>query len=200
MAARIKLELISIVPAHSHGAYTLILRETDGMRSLPVLIGAYEAQAIAMELEGIKPSRPLTHDLYINTLKAFRIDVLEVEITDLQEGIFFSCLHCEMDGLKQVIDSRTSDAIAIAVKFHCPIYCNPAVLDDAGYDTSEELETDDEKPGRVVHEELIPVSKSHAGLDGKSTEELETMLDEAIRDEDYAKAAMLRDEISKRKK
>ncbi len=200
MTKRCKLDLISIVPAHSHGAYTLILKESNGTRSLPVLIGAYEAQAIAMELEGMKPSRPLTHDLFVTTLQSFRIEVKEVEITDLQEGIFFSKIICVQDGKESEIDSRTSDAIAIAAKFHCPIYCNSVVLDEAGYETEDKFEADEEKPGRVVHEELIPVSKSHSELGNISKEELESMLDEAIRDEDYAKAAKIRDEISKRKK
>lgn len=199
MADRIALSLVSIVPAHSHGAYTLILKETAGKRSLPVLIGAYEAQAIAMELEGIKPSRPLTHDLLVQTLQAFEIAITEVEITDLQEGIFFSRLVCEGNGDSHIIDSRTSDAIAIAAKFKCPIWCNPRVMDEAGYDTENEA-TEEEMPGRVVHEELIPASRTHSGLDDYSLTELESMLEDAIRDEDYTKAARIRDEISKRKK
>lgn len=197
---RIELELVSIVPAHSHGAYTLILNEKKGTRSLPVLIGAYEAQAIAMELEGIKPSRPLTHDLYINTLKSFGILVKEIEITELQEGVFFSLIHCTKDSEVSSIDSRTSDAIAIAAKFHCPIFCDSKILDEAGYEMNETQALEEELPGRVVHEELIQVSKSHGNLESFSTEELEAKLEEAIRDEDYAKAAKFRDEISKRKK
>ncbi len=197
---RIELELVSIVPAHSHGAYTLILNEKNGSRSLPVLIGAYEAQAIAMELEGMKPSRPLTHDLYVNSLLAFDITVKEIEITDLQEGIFFSQIHCIRQGETASIDSRTSDAIAVAAKFHCPIWCDSKILDEAGYEMNDNPGQEDEMPGRVAHEELIPVSKSHASMDSYTMEELEGMLEEAIRDEDYTKAARIRDEISKRKK
>jgi len=200
MTNRTELELISIVPAHSHGAYTLILGEKNGNRNLPVLIGAFEAQAIAMELEGMKPSRPLTHDLFVSTLKSYDIAVSEILINDLQEGIFFSRVICDRQGEKVEIDSRTSDAIALAIKFQCPIYCNDAVLDEAGYENDDEPETSEETPGRVIHEELIPVSKTHSGFDSFTLDDLENMLEEAIRDEDYSRAAKIRDEIAKRKK
>ena len=200
MTNRTELELISIVPAHSHGAYTLILGEKNGNRNLPVLIGAFEAQAIAMELEGMKPSRPLTHDLFVSTLKSYDIAVSEILINDLQEGIFFSRVICYRQGEKVEIDSRTSDAIALAIKFQCPIYCNDAVLDEAGYENDDEPETSEETPGRVIHEELIPVSKTHSGFDSFTLDDLENMLEEAIRDEDYSRAAKIRDEIAKRKK
>lgn len=200
MTNRSELELISIVPAHSHGAYTLILGEKNGNRNLPVLIGAFEAQAIAMELEGMKPSRPLTHDLFVSTLKSYDISVAEILINDLQEGIFFSRVICDRQGEKVEIDSRTSDAIALAIKFQCPIYCNDAVLDEAGYENDDEPETSEETPGRVIHEELIPVSKTHSGFDSFTLDDLENMLEEAIRDEDYSRAAKIRDEIAKRKK
>jgi bifunctional DNase/RNase len=201
MPSKCELELLSIVPAHSHGAYTLILGEKGGTRNLPVLIGAFEAQAIAMELEGMKPSRPLTHDLLVSSLRAFEIEVVEVFINDLQEGIFFSKIVCSKDGESIEIDSRTSDAIAIAAKFKCPIFCLDKVLDEAGYETADdEKEAGSEVPGRVIHEELVPVSKSHTGYTNYNLDELESLLDEAIRDEDYAKAAKIRDEIAKRKK
>ncbi|MBS3914415.1 MAG: bifunctional nuclease family protein [Bacteroidetes bacterium] len=201
MAKKCELQLLSIVPAHSHGAYTLILNEKNGTRNLPVLIGAFEAQAIAMELEGMKPSRPLTHDLLVATMQAYKIDVTEVVITDLQEGIFFSKILCTREGEEMEIDSRTSDAIAIAAKFKCPIFCEMHVLEEAGYETAEdESGGKEETPGRVIHEELVPISKSHSGYSSHSLEELDSLLEEAIRDEDYAKAAKIRDEIAKRKK
>lgn len=199
MTKKSELELISIVPAHSHGAYTLVLREKAGGRNLPVLIGAFEAQAIAMELEGMKPSRPLTHDLFTSALRSYDIEVEEVLISDLQEGIFFSKIICNRDGEIIELDSRTSDAIAVATKFGCPIFCVDKVLDEAAYEEDEPA-SGEEQPGRVVHEELIPVSKSHTGYSDLSLEELEGMLDDAIRDEDYSKAAKLRDEIAKRRK
>jgi uncharacterized protein len=200
MADKSELELISIVPAHSHGAYTLILGEKDGNRNLPVLIGAFEAQAIAMEIEGMKPSRPLTHDLFVTALQAFNIELEEVLINDLQEGIFFSKIICVCNGEKHELDSRTSDAIAIATKFKCPIYCLEKVMDEASYETDETDEPETEIPGRVVHEELIPASKSHSGYTDFTQDELDNLLEDAIRDEDYAKAAKIRDEIAKRRK
>jgi bifunctional DNase/RNase len=200
MANKAELELLSIVPAHSHGAYTLILGEKNGNRSLPVLIGAFEAQAIAMEIEGMKPSRPLTHDLFVTALQTFQIDIEEVLINDLQEGIFFSKIICTRDGERHELDSRTSDAIAIATKFKCPIFCLSKVMDEASYENEDSEDAESEIPGRVVHEELIPVSKSHSGYADYSQEELDNLLEDAIRDEDYAKAAKIRDEIAKRKK
>jgi bifunctional DNase/RNase len=200
MSNRVELEIVSIVPAHSHGAYTLVLGARSGPRKLPVLVGAFEAQAIAMELEGIKASRPLTHDLFVQAFEALSIDVLEVVITDLHEGIFFSKIICKSGSSTIELDSRTSDAIALAAKFHCPIFVMEKILDDAGYNT-DDLEIENvESPGRVAHEELIPSSKTHKGFEQYSAEELEDLLEEAVRDEDYARAAKIRDEIQKRNK
>lgn len=198
MSNRVELEIVSIVPAHSHGAYTLVLGARSGPRKLPVLVGAFEAQAIAMELEGIKASRPLTHDLFVQAFEALSIDVLEVVITDLHEGIFFSKIICKSGSSTIELDSRTSDAIALAAKFHCPIFVMEKILDEAGYNT-DDLEIENvESPGRVAHEELIPSSKTHKGFEQYSAEELEDLLEEAVRDEDYARAAKIRDEIQKR--
>lgn len=200
MSQRLELDIISIVPAHSHGAYTLILGEKNGKRKLPVLIGAFEAQAIAMELEGMKPSRPLTHDLFVQAMQAMEVEVTQVLINDLHEGIFFSKVLCKKGFDEFELDSRTSDAIALAVKFKCPVYVHANIMDEAAYDTDDTTEDTGESPGRVAHEELIPVSKTHTGLDEYSLEELDNMLEEAIRDEDYTRAAKIRDEINKRKK
>lgn len=200
MSAKIALHIVSILPAHSHGAYTLVLGEETGNRRLPVLIGAFEAQAIAMEIEGIKPSRPLTHDLFVQALQALEVEVEEVMITGLQEGIFFSKIRCKKGLEFFELDSRTSDAIALAVKFHCPIFVKPGIMDEAAYEGDKaETETID-SPGRMAHEELIPGAKSHAGLEEYGHEELEAMLEDAIRDEDYTRAAKIRDEIKKRNK
>jgi bifunctional DNase/RNase len=200
MSERIALDIVSIVPAHSHGAYTLVLGEKNGSRKLPVLIGAFEAQAIAMELEGMKPSRPLTHDLFVQAMQALEVEAIEVMITDLQEGIFFSKIRCKRGFEEFELDSRTSDAIALASKFKCPVFVTAKIMDEASYDGDESEAEPIESPGRMAHEELIPGSKSHAGLDNQSDEELELMLEEAIRDEDYTRAAKIRDEINKRKK
>jgi bifunctional DNase/RNase len=195
MSSKLALNIVSILPAHSHGAYTLVLGEEQGNRKLPVLIGAFEAQAIAMEIEGIKPSRPLTHDLFVQAMQALDVEV--VMITDLQEGIFFSKIRCKKAFDSFELDSRTSDAIALAVKFRCPIYVDPKIMDEAAYE-GDNTEAESDSPGRMAHEELIPGSKTHAGLEEHSMEELEAMLEDAIRDEDYTRAAKIRDEIKKR--
>ncbi|MEK0420459.1 MAG: hypothetical protein RLZZ161_310 [Bacteroidota bacterium] len=197
MSSKLALNIVSILPAHSHGAYTLVLGEEQGNRKLPVLIGAFEAQAIAMEIEGIKPSRPLTHDLFVQAMQALDVEVEEVMITDLQEGIFFSKIRCKKAFDSFELDSRTSDAIALAVKFRCPIYVDPKIMDEAAYE-GDNTEAESDSPGRMAHEELIPGSKTHAGLEEHSMEELEAMLEDAIRDEDYTRAAKIRDEIKKR--
>ncbi len=200
MSAKTALHIVSILPAHSHGAYTLVLGEEGGNRRLPVLIGAFEAQAIAMEIEGIKPSRPLTHDLFVQAMQSLEVEVEEVMITDLQEGIFFSKIRCKKGLDFFELDSRTSDAIALAVKFRCPIFVKPGIMDEAAYE-GDKMETETlDSPGRMAHEELIPGSKSHAGLEEHDLEELEAMLEDAIRDEDYTRAAKIRDEIKKRNK
>lgn len=197
MEKRIELEILTIVPAHSHGAYTLVLGEKDGDRKLPVLIGSFEAQSIAMELEGMVPSRPLTHDLMVKLMTDMHISVTEVLINNLKEGVFYSTIVCCSGDNTIELDSRTSDAIAIAVKMKAPVYVRPRIMDEASYQLEDLKETDE--PGRITAEELIPVSKSHQGLGGYSLRELESMLEEAIRDEDYSKAAQIRDEISRRK-
>ncbi|MBL7812438.1 MAG: bifunctional nuclease family protein [Bacteroidetes bacterium] len=201
MSQKAELEILSIVPAHSQGAYTLVLAEKNGSRKLPVLIGGFEAQAIAMELEGMKPSRPLTHDLMVDSFNAFGVEVTEVYIHSLSEGIFFSKILCSLNGQNFELDSRTSDAIALAAKFHCPVYADMQLLDEAAYEIEEHDEVAPaDEPGRVVHDDLVPVSKSHSGYSSFSMDELENLLEEAIRDEDYTKAAKIRDEIARRKK
>lgn len=195
---KVELEIHSIVPAHSHGAYTLILSERGGARKLPILIGGFEAQAIAMEIEKMRPSRPLTHDLMANIMRSYDIDLLEVFIGELREGVFFSTLSCVRQDEVIQIDSRTSDAMAIAIRFKCPIYTTAEILEEAGYEMED---IDSEGPGRVMEEELVPVSRSFGDhLNQYSDEELEAMLEEAKREEDYEKAAMIRDELAKRKK
>jgi bifunctional DNase/RNase len=133
-------------------------------------------------------------------MQALEVEVEEVMITDLQEGIFFSKIRCKRGFDSFELDSRTSDAIALAVKFHCPIFCDVKVMDEAAYEGDKSENESLDSPGRMAHEELIPGSKSHAGLEEHSMEELESMLEEAIRDEDYTRAAKIRDEIKKRTK
>ncbi|MDF1547969.1 MAG: bifunctional nuclease family protein, partial [Bacteroidales bacterium] len=135
---RIKLNIESLVYSQTQsGAYVLVLIEEDGARKLPIVIGTAEAQAIAIALEGMRPPRPLTHDLFINFASAYNINLVEVLITKLEEGIFYSELVCESFANRIKIDSRTSDAVALAIRFKCPIYANDSVLKMAGISANE---------------------------------------------------------------
>ncbi len=168
---------------------------------LPVLIGAFEAQSIAMEMESMKSSRPLTHDLFATTLKNFNILIDEICIERLEEGIYYSNIYFSMDGLTVQVDSRTSDAIALAMKFKCPIYVTQAILDEAGFEEDEKEAVDDiELPGRTGEDDTKQEFKEVKNPLAEFTlSDLKAMLDEAIAVEDYGKAARLRDEIAKRK-
>ena len=186
-----------------NGAYALILGETEGNRRLPVIIGSFEAQAIAVELENMQPSRPLTHDLFRNFAIAFNIRIDEVVIYNLKEGIFFSKIICSSEnGDTREIDARTSDAIALAVRFNCPIYTFDFILSSAGMllDDSESVE-DIKKPKALSLK--TQESKSGAGeseFSSYSTEELKEILIKAIDDEAYETASRIRDELQKREK
>lgn len=203
MSARVEMVIRNIVPAHSHGAYTLYLKELNGNRILPIIIGGFEAQAISMELEGMKPSRPLTHDLFTSALKEFDITVTEINIERLEEGIYFSgitCLYVNDETSKLVVlDARTSDAIALGIKFRAPIFCMESILVEAAY-SDEHMDDDIELPGQQIDDLVEPKEKIlvPSGYAKLSLEELEHMLDEAINDEDYAKAAKIRDELKRR--
>jgi uncharacterized protein len=190
---KIKLEILGISYSQSQsGAYALILGESGEKRRLPIIIGSFEAQAIAIELEKMKPSRPLTHDLFKNFAKTFNIAVTEVIIYKFSEGIFFAKLIC-FDGIKEVeIDSRTSDAVAIAVRFQCPIYTYESILDAAGIVLQDENEAVNPE---VETEEKAGKESEYASL---SVKELETMLMAAIDEEAYEKASKIRDEINRR--
>jgi bifunctional DNase/RNase len=192
----IRLEVFSLVPGHSQGSYSVILAESNGNRKLPVMIGGYEAQAIAIELEKIKPTRPLTHDLFANTLRAYGISIERIRIVRLSEGIFYANLVCINNEHQQMeIDSRTSDAIALAVRFEAPIYVASEIMDEAAFEPEDE-ETEEAGP-----ETDVPAAPKTWAEDLKSmsTAELESALDEALREEDYYKAAGIRDEINRRK-
>lgn len=191
-----------------NGAYALILSEVDGDRKLPIVIGAFEAQSIAIALEKeIKPPRPLTHDLFKNFADRFEIVVKQVIIHKLVDGVFYSSIICERDKIEEIIDARTSDAIALALRFKAPIFTYKNILDKAGiYLKTKETKKDISKKAEAVIEELIAggdkESAKSSGIDYSkhSLKELHQMLDEAVADEDYEKAAGIRDEISKRDK
>lgn len=195
---KIKLDIVGLSYSQTQsGAYALVLGEVSGRRRLPIIIGSFEAQAIAIEIEKMTPSRPLTHDLFKSFAEAYHIMVQEVIIYNLVDGIFYSKLICS-DGKKVMeIDARTSDAIAIAVRFDCPIYTYEFILSSAGIVIEGNdfvyLENITETP-----EEITPVS-SATGFAALSTDELKTKLQEALTEESYEKAAKIRDELNRRK-
>ena len=186
---KIKLEILDLSPSQLQaGSFTLILSEVNGERRLPIIIGMFEAQAIAIEMEKIQPSRPLTHDLFKSFSKSFDFSVEEIHISDISEGVFFSKIICT-DGIRQKnIDARPSDAVAIALRFNAAIFTNEAGISAADV-TNQEKEIEPPKKGKV---------KPSQELNANSIEDLKKILEEAIRNEDYEKAAKIRDEIDKR--
>jgi len=194
---KIRLNILGLsVSQTQSGAYALVLAEENGDRRIPIIIGPVEAQAIAIQLEGLTPPRPLTHDLIKNIALAFNVALLEVTIYKLEEGIFYSELLCEMDGNEIRIDSRTSDAVALALRFKCPIYTSEEILKKAGII----LEIDDENsPVKSFAEDDIETHRS-SSYSQYTLKELKEMLNEAIQNEDYEKASIFRDELNKRKK
>lgn len=197
---KIKLDILGISYSQSQsGAYALIFGEAGKKRRLPIIIGSFEAQAIAIELEKMKPSRPLTHDLFKNFATTFNISINEVVIYKFQEGIFYAKLIC-YDGVKEVeIDSRTSDAVAIAVRFNCPIYTYESILDAAGIvmqEGDEAIETGTQTSTTGTKKPANVPDKEYSHM---TVKELEKKLMEAIDAEAYEKASVIRDEINKRK-
>ncbi|RFM27886.1 bifunctional nuclease family protein [Deminuibacter soli] len=198
---KIELEIValshSITQTHS---YAVVLGEINGLRRLPIVIGGFEAQAIAVALERMQPSRPLTHDLMKNFMNAFNVELMEIIINDLQEGIFYSKLVCVSEHDTVEIDSRTSDALALAVRFGCPIYTYEHILESAGIlmeDSGKKKKTD------------IPVQETETAagpagvredLSNMSLEELQTLLNDVLEQEDYIRAITIRDEMNKRRK
>jgi bifunctional DNase/RNase len=188
-----------------NGAYALILNEVDGDRKLPIVIGAFEAQSIAIALEKeIRPPRPLTHDLFKNFADRFDVIVKQVIIHKLVDGVFYSSLICERDKIEEIIDARTSDAIALALRFDAPIFTYKNILDKAGIYLKVNPKKDEEEDGQdsILMDELIAnelePNAPRENYKGKTLEELNILLDEAVANEDYEKAAHIRDEISKR--
>ena len=193
---KIELEIValshSITQTHS---YAVVLGEVNGLRRLPIVIGGFEAQAIAVALERMQPSRPLTHDLMKNFMNAFNVDLMEIVINDLQEGIFYSKLVCINEHDTVEIDSRTSDALALAVRFGCPIYTYDHILESAGIlmeDTGKKKKSEvpvNDPSSSVAREDLSKLS----------LDELNTLLGEVLDQEDYIRAIAIRDEINKRR-
>ena len=191
---KIKLEIVGMSYSQSQsGAYALILGESAGERRLPIIIGGFEAQSIAVELEQMKPSRPLTHDLFKNFAKHYGIRVKEVIIDEFKHGVFHAKLICLHQNKESIIDARTSDAVAIAIRFKCPIYTYEKIMAEAGIlmDDTKETETKEEKTFVV---------KQDSEYSEYSLSELEELLKKAIEQEDYEGASIIRDEMNKRKK
>jgi bifunctional DNase/RNase len=190
---KIELQIANIQPSGStSGAYTMVLAETDGTRHLPIVIGGVEAQAIAIELEKMTPSRPLTHDLFRSLSHSFNIEIEEVLIYNLVEGIFFAKLIATLNGKSAEIDARTSDAVAIAVRFNCPIYCYEFIVEAAGVSGEEESRLQLEDPD-IDLEQIDTAPEENMNID-----ELKRQLDIALSNEEYEKASQIRDEINKR--
>ncbi|QEC67068.1 hypothetical protein FRZ67_07115 [Panacibacter ginsenosidivorans] len=192
---KIELEIValshSITQTHS---YAVVLGEVNGLRRLPIVIGGFEAQAIAVALERMQPSRPLTHDLMKNFMNAFNVELMEIVINDLQEGIFYSKLVCVSEHDTVEIDSRTSDALALAVRFGCPIYTFDHILESAGILMED---NNKKKSSDIPVDEVSEASREE--LAKMSIEELNTLLNDVLEQEDYIRAIAIRDEINKRK-
>jgi hypothetical protein len=193
---KIKMGIIGLKYSHTQtGAYTLVLEEAEGTRRLPIIIGSSEAQAIAIELESMSPTRPLTHDLLRTFAQSFNIDIQEVTIYNFVDGVFYGKIICH-DGKETVdIDCRPSDAIALAVRFKCPIYTHEFILDAAAFEKEES--GDGIKPITIKDTTTEPVE---GGFTQYTVDELEESLAEALSQEDYEQATLIRDEINKRKK
>ncbi len=196
---KIELEIValshSITQTHS---YAVVLGEVNGLRRLPIVIGGFEAQAIAVALEKMQPSRPLTHDLLRNFMLAFNVSLQEIIINDLQEGIFYSKLICTNEHDTIEIDSRTSDALALAVRFGCPIYTLENIIESAGI-LMDETGAEDQKGKKK--KAVKPAESAEANeLSIMTLESLETLLNEVLEKEDYVRAIAIRDEINRRKK
>lgn len=189
---KIRLKIVGMSYSQSQtGAYALIMGEVEGKRKLPIIIGGFEAQAIAIELEKMKPTRPLTHDLFKSFADQFNIDIKEVIINKFHEGVFYALLICEHEGEEFEIDSRTSDAVALSLRFRCPIYTYENILQAAGLaiedDKTKEKKEYAEDDGYTEYKEM-------------TLNELKELLDKAVENEEYEKAGIIRDEINRRRK
>ncbi len=194
---KVKLEIVGMSYSQSQsGAYALILGIPGQKKRLPIIIGSSEAQAIAIELEKMKPSRPLTHDLFTNFASHFDIRIKEVIINKFEEGIFYSRLICVQNEVVSEIDSRTSDAVAIALRFNCTIYTYQSIIDEAGIMLEDEPMGDDPESDQAIPSDFKPASDYSKYL----IEELEDMIKTAVENENYEDASKIRDEINKRKK
>jgi len=204
---KIKLNVLGISYSQTQsGAYALVLSEEEGNRRIPIIVGGFEAQAIAIELEGLAPPRPLTHDLFKNFADSYGIHITEVNIHKLEDGVFFANIQCDNGGERTTLDARTSDAIALALRFKCPIYTTEEIVEKAGivldFEKGTDIENQDLSEEKEAKPPPVKVKKGapRADLSNTSMDDLRSMLAEAVSKEDYEKASEIRDEINRRSK
>jgi len=192
---KVELNIVALAQSETqNNSFIVLLKEEEGMRRLPIIIGPFEAQAIALALEDIQPNRPLTHDLFRNTLQHIGVDLREIVISDLRQGIFYATLICRLaDGSMVELDSRTSDALALAVRFECPIYAYPFIMDRAG--VAWEPQSGEAVSGDV---EGSQAPQPGQPLGTYTDEDLKKLLDTALSEENYERAAEIRDEMQRR--
>lgn len=196
MEKLVELEILGLSSNHSQsGSFTLVMGEVGGSRRLPIVIGMFEAQAIAIEIEKIIPNRPMTHDLFKSFADSFQYEIEKILISDMKEGVFYAKIHSKSSLLKVEIDSRPSDAIAIAVRFGALIFCAEKVMSEAAIEFTEEEKREPAAESRPSHK---PANPKDGSLKDFSLDKLNQLLEKAINNEDYEKAARIRDEINKR--
>jgi uncharacterized protein len=200
----IKLEIIGVSYTQAQtGAYALILKESDGNRKLPIVIGGYEAEAITVGLENdIVPPRPSTHDLFINLMERFEISIKQVIVHKLVDGVFFSSLICDRNDIEEIIDARTSDAIALAIRFNAPVFTYENIMSKASYSDDIRVSKSEQKDKNWIKnfiDEKDSKNKEVQNLTKLSTKDLHAMLNKLVKAESYEAAAKIRDELSKRK-
>lgn len=200
MDQTVELEILGLSSNHSQsGSFTLVMGEVGGIRRLPIVIGMFEAQAIAIEIEKIIPNRPMTHDLFKSFASNFNYSIDHILISDMREGVFYAKIVCKNSSKTVEIDARPSDAIAIAVRFDASIHCSKKVISEAGIEFNEEDERrEHEKSGKVKKPSSSSSGRTSDSLKDFSLDKLNQLLDKAINNEDYEKAARIRDEINRR--
>ncbi|MCK4751540.1 MAG: bifunctional nuclease family protein [Bacteroidales bacterium] len=204
---KIKLNVLGISYSQTQsGAYALVLSEEEGNRRIPIIVGGFEAQAIAIELEGLTPPRPLTHDLFKNFSDSYGIRIIEVNINKLEDGVFFASILCDNGDQQITLDARTSDAIALALRFKCPIYTTEEIVEKAGIvldfekESGQEQAENSEEPEVVAKPEKTKKRTILPDLSESSLEDLKSLLADAVAKEDYEQASEIRDEINRRSK
>lgn len=198
MEKLVELEILGLSSNHSQsGSFTLVMGEVEGIRRLPIVIGMFEAQAIAIEIEKIIPNRPMTHDLFKSFSENFKFEINKIVISDMKEGVFYAKIHCKSGAKTVEIDSRPSDAIAIAVRFAAQIFCAEKVISEVGIEfTEEDKKLESRKEAQSPAQSANP--KKEGSLKDFSLDKLNQLLEKAIFNEDYERAARIRDEINKR--